>query len=311
MGHFTYYRHSSRNHLQGRAGLLRGVLLLFLMVNFWIAASAFALEVPGYRGYINDYAEMISPQEEARLERALQSFDLTDSTQVAVLTIPSLEGGALEDFSIRTVDKWGIGQKGKDNGVLLLIAKKERKIRIEVGRGLEGVLTDLLSGRIIDDIITPSFKAGQYDQGIESGLAAIIQATRGEFKADSIPRRRRHRDEPSPLFKFLFFGFAAVAFLASISRPLGMVAGGLLFPLAFLFGLFPGFGLLALLLFIPGGALFGGLLLPMILANFFRGGGGFYMGSGGFGRGGGFSSSGGFGGFGGGGFGGGGASGGW
>ncbi|MDH5299428.1 MAG: TPM domain-containing protein, partial [Desulfobulbaceae bacterium] len=92
-----------------------------------------ALAVPAYRGYVNDYADLLSPATEARLERALQSFDLSDSTQIAVLTIPSLEGEDLEGFSIRTVEGWKIGQKGKDNGVLFLVVKNDRKMRIEVG----------------------------------------------------------------------------------------------------------------------------------------------------------------------------------
>ncbi len=253
-------------------------------------------------------------QTETRLERALQSFDLSDSTQIAILTIPSLEGDALEDFSIRTVDQWKIGQKSKDNGVLLLVSKKDRKIRIEVGRGLEGVLTDLLSGRIIDTVITPYFKAGNFDKGLEAGASAIIQATRGEFKAGKSDQRSRRGKEPSPLFKFLFFSIALIAFLGNISRPLGAVAGGLVFPLAFLLGLPPTFGLLTLLVLIPAGAL-GGFALPLLLSGFFRHSGrsGYY--GGGFGGhrsglGGGFGGSS-FGGFGGGGFGGGGASGGW
>jgi uncharacterized protein len=262
---------------------------------------ALPLDVPPYKGYVNDYADMISAQEEVRLERALQSFELTDSTQVAILTIASLAGDSLEDFSIRTVEQWKIGQKGRDNGVLLLVAKDDRKIRIEVGRGLEPVLTDLLSGRIIDGLISPNFKAGRFDQGMEAGVAAIIQAVRGEFKADRRGARARQGDEPPPLlFQFLFFGLFLVAFLGRIWRPLGVIGGAVLFPLAFLFGLLP-FSFLLLLLLIPAGA-FGGWLLPFLLAGMLRGGGVGYYGGG---------HGGGFGGFGGGGFGGGGASGNW
>jgi uncharacterized protein len=178
-----------------------------------------------------------------------------------------------------------------------------------VGRGLEPVLTDLLSGRIIDTVITPYFKAGQFNEGIEAGLAAIIQASRGEFKADTGRQRSTRRNEPSPLFKFLFFGIAFVAFLGQQSRKLGAVAGSLLFPLAFLFGLFP-LGLAALLFLVPFGAM-GGWLLPLFLAAFIKSRGGhYYGGMGGFGGRGGFGG-GGFGGFGGGSFGGGGASGRW
>ncbi len=269
-----------------------------------------ALEVPAYKGYVNDYAGMISAESEARLSQVLRDFDGSDSTQVAILTIDTLDGDPLEDFSIRVVDSWKVGQKGRDNGVLLLVVKNDRKIRLEVGRGLEGVLTDLLSGRIIDQVIAPQFRAGHLDQGFESGVGAIIGATRGEFKADPKSWKGREQGEPSPLFKFLFFGVVVVAFLGSASKKLGAVAGGLLFPVAALIG-FSQIGILPLLFLIPFGAVSGGLLLPLLLAGFLHSRAG-YMGGGyggGIRRGGGFG--GGFGGFGGGGFGGGGASGGW
>ncbi|MBU0485738.1 MAG: TPM domain-containing protein [Proteobacteria bacterium] len=289
------------------------LLVLAITVLAFSASAAYGLQVPGYKRYVNDYAEMISQPLETKLERALQSFDLSDSTQIAILTIPSLEGDSLEEFSIRTVEQWKIGQKGKDNGVLLLVAKKERKIRIEVGQGLEPILTDLLCGRIIDGIMTPNFKANRIDQGFEAGVTAIIQASRGEFKSDGRSTGARGKDEPSPLFKFIFFGLIFSAFLGSSSKKLGITAGGLLFPLAFLFGLMPSLSFLLLFLFVPIGALGAGWLLPIVLAGMFRGTGrGHYgggLGGGGY-RSGGFGG-GGFGGFGGGGFGGGGASGGW
>lgn len=289
----------------------RIMAIVFTVSLLFPLSWAFGLEVPKYQGYVNDYADMISPTSKMKIERALQSFDLSDSTQIALLTIPSLDGDSLEDFSIRAVEQWGIGQKGKDNGVLLLIVRNDRKIRIEVGMGLEPILTDLLTGRIIDTVISPSFKAGKFDEGIEGGLGAIIQASRGEFKADTKVRRPRQHNDPSPLFKFLFFGMAIVAFLGQQSRKLGAAAGGLLFPLALLFGLLP-FGLFALLFLIPFGAV-GGWLLPLFLAAAFKNRGShYYGGMGGFGGRGGFGGGGGgFGGFGGGSFGGGGASGGW
>jgi uncharacterized protein len=289
------------------AGHRRGsVVVLLALMLLLCRGAALALEVPPYRGYVNDYAGMISPAAEARLEQTLRAFDRSDSSQIAILTVDSLEGDALEDFSIRTVDAWGIGQKGKDNGILLLAVKNDRQLRIEVGRGLEGVLTDLAAGRIADQVITPRFQAGRFDEGFEAGTVALIQATGGEFQAERL--RPGQGGEPSPLFTYLFFGALIVGFLGSVSRKLGMGAGALLLPLLFLLGGGP-FGLLILLLLVPAGAL-GGLLLPFILAGFLRGGGGgFHMG-GGRRRGGGFGG-GGFGGFGGGGFGGGGASGRW
>jgi len=291
-----------------------GLALLVLLIVFWLVSSALAFEIPQYSGYVNDYAEMITPETEERLERTLLAFDQSDSTQIAILTINTLEGNSLEDLSIRIVDAWKIGQKDKDNGVLLFIAKNERKIRIEVGRGLEGVLTDLLSGRIIDQIITPYFKAGEFDQGFEAGVQAIIQATRGEFKGKgySGTSRTLHRSISDSFIKLFFFGMFFIFFLGSKSRFFGAAAGGLMAPLAMIFGLVP-FALINLFLLASGGAVVG-FLLSLIFSGLSKGGGtggGYYGGgrysSGGFG---GFSG-GGFSGFGGGGFGGGGASGGW
>lgn len=278
----------------------------FCLCCLWVS-SVSGLDVPDYHGYVNDYANMISPEMESKLERALQSFDLSDSTQITILTLDSLEGDSLEDFSIRTVDKWKIGQKDKDNGVLLLVFKKDRKMRIEVGRGLEGVLTDLLSGRIIDGVISPAFKAGRFDEGFANGVIAIVDASRGEFKGTG--RLRRSRDEVPPVFSYLFIGLLIVAFLGSVSKKLGASVGGIVLPLAVFSGLGSGVSLLLLLFLIPVG-IGAGLLLPIILSSFLSSRGYYYGGGLGGRRSGGFGG-GGFGGFGGGGFGGGGASGGW
>lgn len=291
----------------------RYLLPLILAICLLGPGNGQALEVPAYHGYVNDYAGMISPEVENRLAGTLRAFERSDSTQVAILTIKSLEGEALDDFSIRVVDKWQVGQKDKDNGVLLLIAQQDRKVRIEVGRGLEPVLTDLLSGRIIDNVITPQFRGGNFEAGIEAGVGAIIQATRGEFQGGGKGARSRNGGEPSPLFKFMFFGLIGVALLGSNSRKLGIGAGALLFPLAFFLGLLPSLSFLLLLLLVPVGALGAGWLLPLVMAGALKnsgslGGRGGYYGGGFGGRSGG---GGGFGGFGGGGFGGGGASGGW
>ncbi len=282
-------------------------LLALLLAGGILPELAAALDVPPYRGYVNDYGAMISPALELKIERALQSFDLSDSTQIAILTIDTLAGNALEDFSIRVVEQWKIGQKGKDNGVLFLAVKKDRKLRIEVGRGLEHVLTDLAAGRIIDSVVAPRFKDGQFNEGFEAGINAIIQTTKGEYGAEPRPRSAARSEGPIPRFiGCLCLGMSLVGFLGSISRKLGVAIGVLLLPLLFFFGrqaytaLPPSIGLVPLLLFVPVGLTFGFVCLVF----------GFYEG-GGFGDSEGSGGSGGSGGFGGGSFGGGGASGSW
>ncbi|MFW5837289.1 MAG: TPM domain-containing protein [Desulfovibrionaceae bacterium] len=247
-------------------GLVLGALLLAAL-----AATALALDVPPLKGRVNDYADMISPQAEQQLTAMLADLERTDSTQIAILTIPSLEGDSLEAFSIRAAEKWGLGQKKEDNGALLLVSKADRKIRIEVGYGLEGRLTDVMSGAIIDNVITPDFKAGKIDQGFLQGAQAMVKAVRGEYTAP--PPKTSPRGES---------GGAGLFFLVIIA--LFLFSGlGRMFSGRRRRGSGSGLGWL--------------LLLGMLAGGSHRGGGG------GFG-GGGFSGGGG-------GFGGGGASGGW
>ena len=148
---------------------------LFLLC-VWLSYAA-ALEVPEHpKGRITDFTGTLSPNEISRLDKKLADFEKQTTNQIAVLMIPSLEGDNLEDYSIRLADKWKIGQKGKDNGVILLIVKNDRKLRIEVGYGLEGVLPDGLAGSIIRNEIAPLFKKGQFFNGINQGTDAIISA---------------------------------------------------------------------------------------------------------------------------------------
>lgn len=297
---------------------LKIVLIIATLLGFVIAsASAFALDLPKLHGYVNDYAGMISPEAKAQLENELKNFEQTDSTQIVVLTVPSLEGGVIEDFGIKVAEAWKIGQKGKDNGVIFIVSKQDRKLRIEVGRGLEGKLTDLMAGRIIDLVVKPRFKRGDYDGGFTAGVSALIDATRGEFKADGDHPAERHKNS-SRFMTFLIFVGIAVIVLGSMSRPLGAVGGALGLPLSvFLSSISLGLvGFLGLAVI----GLVAGLLLPALFSGGRGGGGfgpgGFYgggFGGGGFGGGGGdFGGGGGdFGGGGGGDFGGGGASGDW
>lgn len=287
----------------GKASCVRPHTLFFIacLVFLVCAGSARGLEVPPLKGYVNDYANMMSQETRARLEQELKDFERSDSTQVVILTVESIEGDVLESFSIRVAEKWKIGQAGKDNGVILLAVKKERKTRIEVGRGLEGQLTDLTAGRIVQLVINPQFKRGDFNAGFTSGIRAVIDATRGEFKADQVRRASSTRGIVSSFMPLIVFGAVCLLVLGRISRPLGGAAGLIGFPLV---GLILGLPL-AGIIFLG----FLGLAMGIFLPLFF---GGPFGGVGGFGTGGGFGGfgSGGFDG-GGGGFGGGGASGDW
>jgi uncharacterized protein len=162
--------------------------------------------LPAARGYVNDTAGLLSPETRAQVERFLADFERSDSTQIAILTIPSLEGEDLEGYSVRVAQAWGIGQQGKDNGALLLVAKEERAVRIEVGYGLEDRLTDLLAGRIVDQEIVPRFKAGDFDGGVKAGVKAMVDATRGAYTGDPAPRKKKQRFPYEALIWLLFLG---------------------------------------------------------------------------------------------------------
>lgn len=159
-------------------------IVLICSIIVALAVSSSALDVPQFQGYVNDYANMISATAKEQIEETLKALEQSDSTQIFVLTVPSLEGEVLEEYAIKVFDVWKAGQKKLDNGVILIVAQKERKIRIEVGRGLEGRLTDLQAGRIIDETMKPRFKDGDYNGGFVSGISSLIQITKGEFRAE-------------------------------------------------------------------------------------------------------------------------------
>lgn len=285
-------------------------LFWIFLLSLALATRALAVDPPALKGYVNDYAGMLTPARAAGLEQALRDFERSDSTQIVVLTVPNLEGEDIESFSIRVADSWKIGQKGTDNGVILLVAQAERKVRIEVGRGLEGKLTDLLSGRIIRTEISPRFKAGDYDGGIVAGVNAIAAVVKGEYTAAPRDLQQGKKGAP-PLMTLLVFLAVAAVFFGSFSKLLSGAVGAVGLPIiAWL--TFPGLALAVIVGLAVGGFVFG-LLLPILFGGGGGRGGGFFggpfIGGGSFGGGGG-SFGGGFSG-GGGGFGGGGASGDW
>lgn len=180
--------------------------LLFLALCLLLPLQATALDVPPLAGHVNDRAGLLAPGTKQKMERFLTDFERSDSTQIVVLTIPTLEGEALSDYSMKVAEAWGIGQEGKDNGALLLVAKDERKIRIEVGYGLEGRLTDLMSGRIVDREISPRFKAGDFDGGIIAGVVAMAEAVRGEYQGTGRTTEKKKRNPLGLLALLLFLG---------------------------------------------------------------------------------------------------------
>lgn len=182
-----------------------GLLFLFLIPSF-----CFSLEIPKLNSYINDDTNTLKTSQKNELELLLENFDKETSNQIVVLIINSLENEALEDYSIKVAEKNKIGQEEKDNGLLLLIAKEDRAIRIEVGYGLEGYVTDAKSSYIIRNIITPEFQEENYYQGIKKGLGEIIKLSNDANYLNNEVTEEEEQEVPVILQIIFFIIFAIV-----------------------------------------------------------------------------------------------------
>ena len=276
---------------------------VFLLALLLTGAARAEVVLPPLTHRVTDLTATLDSQQTQILETRLAEFEAKKGAQLAVLIVPTTAPETIEQFGIRVVEAWKLGRKGVDDGALLLVAKDDRALRIEVGDGLEGVLNDATANRIIDEVIVPRFKRGDFYAGIESGTAAMMQVVNGE----PLPPLRR----ASPSGKFdiesmLFVAFGLVVVVGGMLRamlgrfPAAVLMGGVLAVLAWfviaqmVIALLVGLMAFVFVLLGGGGRGLGGY------GRF--GGGGF--GGGGFGGGGGFSGGGG-------GFGGGGASGRW
>lgn len=277
-----------------------------MIVVFCFAAPASALvEIPRLTARVQDGAGLLSSDAERDLVARLEAFERETRHQIVVLTLPSLDGEAIEAFGMRVAEAWKIGQVDFDNGVIVIVAAKDRRARIEVGYGLEGVLPDAIAARILRDYMIPEFKLGAMGRGVERGVEAIMAATRGEaLPAGARDPSRQDDSELRGLFFATIFGAVMGSAFGRrrswLAAALGGGSAGLL-----------GFLITASLAVAALAACFGGLFgLLLATGNLLSPGmrGGRYYGTGGFGGRGGFG--GGLGG-GGGGFGGGGASGSW
>lgn len=192
-----------------------------LLLAFWVAlAGAQELQpIPALKARVTDLTGTLSAEQQARLEGRLAAFEQQKGAQLAVLLVPTTQPEAIEQYSIRVVEQWQLGRKGVDDGVLLLVAKQDRKLRIEVGYGLEGALNDATARRIIAEIITPRFKAGDFGGGIEAGVENIVAVIDGE----PLPAAEGSESGGHSGFNLddsLFFGIMAVAVLTGILRTL-------------------------------------------------------------------------------------------
>jgi uncharacterized protein len=194
-----------------------------VMVIFFQQAAA-ALEIPQLQGRVNDYAGVLNNSQKSQLDNLLMDAEQKTSSQVVLLTIPSLEGEVLEDYSIRVAENWKLGQKEFDNGVLVLVAMAERKIRIETGYGLESILTDAKSNYIIRKLMVPEFKQKDYFAGLDNGLKAVTGLIDKEFEITP-EQLKKFQDEQArakgthvPLGAIIFIIFIILSFVKNAAR---------------------------------------------------------------------------------------------
>lgn len=200
-------------------------------------ATLATLEVPELRGRVNDLAGLLDPGRARALDARLARFEEETSHQVVLLTVPSLQGEPIEEFALRVAESWRIGHAGLDNGAILVVVPEDRKARIEVGYGLEGVVPDVVAKRILEDVLFPSFRQGRMAEGIEAGVDALMSAARAErIELDRRPERRPAGGSELPLsevFLASIVGTLVAAPFRSGRRALpgaliaGLVAGGL------------------------------------------------------------------------------------
>lgn len=276
----------------------RALLLVFALG--WLTPATAQVPVPALTGHVIDQTGTLTAEQKATLEQTLLAFEAKKGSQLAVLMVASTAPEEIEQFALRVAEAWKLGRKRVDDGAIVVVAKNDRAVRIEVGYGLEGALTDITSKRIISETMLPQFRAQDYFGGIAAGLGQIIRVVDGE----PLPAPNRARGDGAangvqqyaPMF-FILAVAVGSALRAVLGKVLGsVVTGGVVAVIAwFVVGAVAvavGAGVVALVVTLLGGGMLG------------RGIGGYYGGMGGHGRGGGFSGGGG-------GFGGGGASGRW
>ena len=196
---------------------LAGLTLAAIM----ISSPLFAATVPVLKGRVNDYAKIIRDSDEREIEEYLAGIEQASGVQIAVLTMPSLDGDDIASFGIKVADKWQLGDKEKDNGAILIVAYAEHDLRIEVGDGLEGSLTDAKCGLILRNVIVPEFKNGNYSAGIKKGVMNMGAIATGDESA--VSRSVREGEDNSsndliPVFAILVWLIFVLSMISANAR---------------------------------------------------------------------------------------------
>ncbi len=261
------------------------VALLALLVLSWLTPALAEVAVPVLKARVTDLTNTLTPAQAAGIEQQLLALEQRKGSQLAVLIVPTTQPEAIEQYSLRVAEAWKLGRKGVDDGALLIIAKDDRTLRIEVGYGLEGVIPDAIAKRVIAETIVPYFKQNDFAGGIQAGVAQLIKLVDGEPLP---PPKTQSRNEESDPTGMLFIAVIAAAVIGQVlSAVFGRFVGSGLAAAAvgglgwLVLGSVLMAGLAALVVFV---AVFSGINLAGLIGGF---GGGRSGGSGGFGGGGG------------------------
>ena len=205
-----------------------GLRLLAIYLLLLIPVLALAeVAVPPFRSFLSDTTGTLSGADLQQIEATLKAFEQRKGAQLAVLIIPSTENESIEQYALRVAENWKLGRKGIDDGVLLVVAKNDRALRIEVGYGLEGSLSDAITKRIIDEIIVPKFRDGDFSAGIREGVARIIGVIDGEKLPAPPEASLGYNPDNEGIFGIIIFiGFSLSGLLA---QKIGVIPTGLLF----------------------------------------------------------------------------------
>jgi uncharacterized protein len=217
-------------------------IIALLLITFLIAVPLFSQKLPKPTGFVNDFAGIIDTGSKTQINQIAKTVQETTGAEIAVVTVETIEPyGSIEEYSVDLASEWGIGRAGEDTGLLILLAMKERRVRIEVGYGLEGIIPDGLAGEIIDKSILPSLRAGDYGTGFLKGVQAVSGIIAEEYGVDLdssyIVESKKYTRQMSSglirlifilLFLFLFGGgrfLLPLLFVGAVSRR-GFYGGG-------------------------------------------------------------------------------------
>jgi len=193
-------------------------LLAFSFALFGLQSFAASMHFPLLTGRVVDEAQLLSPEIKSQLESKLAAFEKETSVQLVVLSLHSLRGQEIEEYGTALGRHWGIGQKGKNNGLILIVVPDEKKVRIEVGYGLEEKVTDALSSSIIQTVMIPHFKQNDYAQGIAAGVDALLQVLHGEYR---VAQNDEQKEKYSILIWFFIIMIFAIGFFGRRRRFFG------------------------------------------------------------------------------------------